>query len=49
MADAAWSYETPYDESSSVEKYIAFDWQAIDKWYAGDTVIAEQPRDEAVE
>jgi adenylate cyclase len=48
VENAAWSYETPYDESSSVEKYIAFDWQAIDRWYADDTVIAEQPRDEAV-
>jgi class 3 adenylate cyclase/uncharacterized protein (DUF427 family) len=47
-AEAAWSYETPYDESSSVEKYIAFDWQAIDTWYADDAAIAEQPRDEAV-
>jgi hypothetical protein len=48
VADAAWSYETPHDESSSVEKYIAFDWQAIDRLYANDTVIVEQPRDEAV-
>ena len=46
-ADAAWSYETPYDESSSVEGYIAFDWQAIDTWYADDREIAEQPRDRA--
>ena len=46
--DAAWSYETPYDESSSVEKYVAFDWQAIDTWFADDTVIVELPRDEAV-
>ncbi len=44
---AAWSYETPYDESSSVKGYIAFDWQAIDKWYADDTDIVEQPRDES--
>ena len=43
VENGAWSYETPYDESSSVEKYIAFDWQAIDTWYADDTVIAEQP------
>ena len=43
--DAAWSYETPYDDSSSVQGYVAFDWQAIDKWSADDTDIAEQPRD----
>jgi len=45
--DAAWSYETPYDESSNVKGYVAFDWQAIDKWYADDTDIVEQPRKEA--
>lgn len=45
--DAVWSYETPYDESSSVKGYIAFDWHAIDRWYADDTEIAEQPRDRA--
>ena len=43
--DAAWSYETPYDESSSVKEYIAFDWQAVEKWYADDTQILEQPSD----
>ncbi len=41
--DAAWSYETPYDESSSVKEYVAFYWQAIEKWYADDTQILEQP------
>ncbi len=45
--EAAWSYETPYDESSSVKGYVAFDWQAIDKWYADDTDIVEHPRDTA--
>ena len=45
--NAAWSYETPYDESSSVGGHIAFDWQAIDKWYADDAEIVEQPRDKA--
>jgi len=46
--DAAWSYETPYDESSSVKGYVAFDWQAMAKWYADDTDIVEQPRDKMV-
>lgn len=45
--DAAWSYETPYDESSRVKGYIAFYWQAIDKWYADDAEIADQPRDKS--
>jgi class 3 adenylate cyclase/uncharacterized protein (DUF427 family) len=42
--NAAWSYETPYDESSSVKGYIAFYWQEIDKWYGDETQISEQPR-----
>ncbi len=45
--DAAWSYETPYDESSGVKGYVAFYWQAIDKWYGDDADIVEQPRDTA--
>ena len=45
--DAVWSYETPYDESSSVKGYVAFDWHAIDRWSADDTEIVEQPHDEA--
>ena len=45
--EAAWSYETPYDESCRVGGYIAFDWQAIDRWSADDTELAEQPRDTA--
>ncbi len=45
--DAAWSYETPYDETSGVKEYIAFDWTAIDKWSADNTDIVEQPRDKA--
>jgi class 3 adenylate cyclase/uncharacterized protein (DUF427 family) len=48
VENAAWSYETAYDESSRVEMYIAFDWRAIDTWYADDTAIAEQPRDQTV-
>ncbi|MDJ0511982.1 MAG: DUF427 domain-containing protein [Methyloceanibacter sp.] len=46
--DAAWSYEAPYDESSLVEGYVAFYWNAIDQWYADGTEIIEQPRDELV-
>jgi len=45
--NAAWSYEDPYDESSSVEGYIAFDWETIDDWYVDDDEIAERPQDQA--
>lgn len=44
IKDAAWSYETPYDESSSVREYIAFDWRTVSGWYADDVEITEQPR-----
>ncbi len=43
--NAAWSYEEAYDESSAVEGYIAFDWDAIDGWFADDVEIVERPRD----
>jgi uncharacterized protein (DUF427 family) len=43
--DAAWSYESPYDESSLVEGYVAFYWTAVDQWYADGTEIIEKPRD----
>jgi adenylate cyclase len=42
--NAAWSYEKPYDESSSVKDYIGFIWDAVDAWYADDEEILEQPR-----
>ncbi len=45
--NAAWSYEDPYDESSIVKEYVAFHWQSLDKWYADDTHIVEQPHDKA--
>ena len=45
--NAAWSYESPYDESSGVKEYIAFDWPALDGWFADGSEIGEQPRAEA--
>lgn len=46
-ANAVWSYESAYDEASAVEDYVAFDWTAVDGWYAGDDEIIQQPRDPA--
>lgn len=46
--DAAWSYEDPYDESSIVKEYVAFDWPAIDQWYADAAQIIEQPHDNVI-
>ncbi|MBL4739860.1 MAG: DUF427 domain-containing protein [Sneathiella sp.] len=41
--DAAWSYETAYDETSGVKDYIAFKWSAIDQWSADDLDLKDQP------
>lgn len=43
--NAVWSYEEPFDESSIVGGYIAFDWDEIDTWLADEEEIEEQPRD----
>ncbi len=43
--DVAWSYEDTFDEASTVNDYIAFDWSSMDGWYADDEPLAEQPRD----
>ena len=43
VENAAWSYEDPFDESSAVKDYIAFQWNAIDAWFADDVELVEQP------
>lgn len=45
VRDIAWSYEDAFDEALTVNKYIAFDWSAIDHWYADEMELTEQPRD----
>ena len=40
--NAVWSYEDPYDETSSIGGYVAFDWSAMDAWFVGEEEIAEQ-------
>ncbi len=45
VPNAVWSYQEPFDESSSIKGYLAFDWGAVDTWLADRRVIAEQPRD----
>ncbi len=46
VENAAWSYEDPFDEASSLKDYVAFNWSAMDVWFADETEIVEQPRDE---
>ncbi len=45
--NAAWSYEDPFDEALEVKGYVAFNWDDIDSWFAGDEQMLEQPRDQA--
>lgn len=44
--NAVWSYEDPYDEASPVKGYLAFNWNSMDAWFAGDTALIERPRDD---
>ena len=46
IENAVWSYEDPYDEASPVKGYLALDWNSVDAWFAGDTALVEQPRDD---
>ncbi len=46
IENAVWSYEDPFDEAAPVKGHLAFDWNSVDKWFAGDTELVEQPRDE---
>lgn len=43
--DVAWSYQDAFDEALAVNDYIAFDWSAMDSWFADDEQLDEQPRD----
>ncbi len=43
--NAAWSYESPFDEVAAIKDYIAFYWDAIDGWYEEDDPIFAHPRD----
>ena len=45
VENAAWSYEEAFDEAASVTGYIAFYWNAMDRWFADDIELTEQPRD----
>ncbi|WP_432474281.1 DUF427 domain-containing protein [Amphritea sp. HPY] len=41
LENAAWSYEDPQDEAEAVRNYIAFDWDAMDAWYADGQLTVE--------
>ncbi len=44
--NAAWSYEEPTNKApGSIEKYIAFKWEAMDAWLEEDDEVRVHPRD----
>jgi len=43
--NAVWSYENPLSDAQAVHDYLAFDWNAMEAWYADDEQILEQPED----
>jgi adenylate cyclase len=47
IENAAWSYETPYDEAAPIKDHIAFYWRHIDEWQADGEPLPEPVRAEA--
>lgn len=45
VADAVWSYETPFEESAGIKDYLAFYWNKMDHWFEEDEEIFVHPRD----
>lgn len=44
-ADAGWSYPDPLPGAPQLRDYIAFDWDAMDRWLEEDEEIFGHPRD----
>lgn len=40
-----WSYEAPYPEVAFIRDYVAFYWNALDRWLEEDEAIRVHPRD----
>jgi len=41
--NAVWSYEDPLQDAQAVNGYLAFDWEAMEAWYAdGQPVLVQQ-------
>jgi uncharacterized protein (DUF427 family) len=43
--NAVWSYERPYDEMAQIVGYLAFYWNAMDRWWEEDEEVFGHPRD----
>lgn len=42
-SDAAWSYETPFDEMAGIAGRIAFYWDALDQWFENGLPRSDSP------
>jgi len=45
VADAAWSYETPYEECSAIAGWLSFYWKKMDHWFEEDEEVFVHARD----
>ena len=43
--NAAWSYETPFEEVAGIKDYVAFYWDQMDAWYEEDEEVFVHARD----
>jgi class 3 adenylate cyclase/uncharacterized protein (DUF427 family) len=43
--NAVWSYENPLQDAQAIRGYLAFDWNAMEAWYADDRQVLEPARD----
>jgi uncharacterized protein (DUF427 family) len=43
--DAAWVFEDPVADASFLRDHVAFEWGAIDEWFAEDEQLFGHPRD----
>jgi adenylate cyclase len=46
IENAAWSYESPYDEAVAIKDHIAFYWHHIDEWQADGEPLPQPARAE---
>ena len=43
--DAAWSYESPFDECAAIAGHLAFYWDRLDRWFEEDEEVFVHARD----
>jgi uncharacterized protein (DUF427 family) len=43
--NAAWSYETPFDDVAGMKDYVAFYWNRMDSWWEEDEEVFVHARD----